>query len=519
MTKSAKSNEDERMYQNGFGNEFQTEAVTGALPKFQNNPLRTPYNLYAEQISGTAFTKARHSNLRTWMYRIRPSVSGYETKSEQNEIVGEEEETACSPPPYTKYKAMPWFGNHNPNNNNALIIDPNPLRWKPMPIPFKEEKKVTFVDGCQTYTASGDVGTKSGVAIHLYAFNTNMSSDRNNTSMYNSDGDFLIVPQFGTLKVITELGVLMVQVGEICVIPRGIVFCVDVVAAVIADGSDTTEDGTTTSITNDDGARGYVLEIYKGHFTLPELGPIGSNGLANARDFQYPVASFDDDDDDDHNETTAQNNKNKQRYRVVNKFCNKLFERVQNHTPFNVVAWHGNYSPFKYDLSKFCTINSVSFDHPDPSIYTVLTAKSDEDGTPLTDFVIFPPRWMVMEHTFRPPYFHRNVMSEFMGMIYGRYDAKSGSGFGPGSASLHNVMTPHGPDRETVLKEDGRVEGSVTKDQPVKFTGGLAFMFETSHVLKLTQAALRAGNNRDMEYHKCWEGIPVGFSSSQKEKS
>jgi homogentisate 1,2-dioxygenase len=464
--------QDPPVYQRGFGNEFESEAVPGALPKGQNNPLPVPLGLYTEQLSGTAFTKPRVQNFRSWLYRIQPSVSGYDNGKKQGA-------------PYSPFKTdgkQTWFGHFN-CEKESLQIDPNPKRWKPMPA--IQDEKVTFIDGVRTMCASGSVEGKSGLSMHVYAFNDNMTSRK--LSMYSSDGDFLIVPQAKDLKIQTEMGILHVNVGEICVLPRGIVFSVDALP---------TESNLSSS--KDDFARGYILEIYKGRFEIPDLGPIGSNGLANPRDFEYPVAHYDKD------QTGTKE------YIVVNKFCNKLFCRTQNHSPFNVVAWHGNYSPFKYDLSKFCCINSVTYDHPDPSIYTVLTAKSDDPGTALADFVIFPPRWMVMEHSFRPPWFHRNCMAEFMGMIYGSYDAKAADEFGPGCASLHNVMTPHGPDAATVVKENHRGADEDTINKPHKFSGGLAFMFETSLTMKLTPFAAES-SHLDANYTECWKGIPAIF--------
>jgi len=461
----------EPLYQNGFGNVFETEAVTGALPRGRNNPL--PLQLYAEQLSGTAFTKPRCANLRSWLYRIMPSVSGYST--------GVPYETFQMSSPVNDDDSSCWFGWHN-CNTEVLSIDPNPFRWKP---PMNPSKDVDFIQGTFTYLASGDVATKSGLAIHLFAFNSNMTSSFRRQAIYNSDGDFLLVPQQESLHIQTEFGILHVHVGEICVLPRGVVFSVNIL--------------NSKDVDNFCVARGYILEIFKGHFELPDLGPIGSNGLANSRDFQYPVSCYDKNVHGD--------------YKVINKFCNKLFVRSQNHSPFNVIAWHGNYAPFKYDLSKFCCVSSVTYDHPDPSIFTVLTAKSDEIGTALADFVIFPPRWMCTENTFRPPWFHRNCMSEFMGMIYGSYDAKSCEEFGPGCSSLHNVMTPHGPDRETVEKEEIRSfkeEGKLL-NAPAKFVGGLAFMFETSMTLKLTQHAIDSPT-RDREYASCWHGIKDKFT-------
>lgn len=288
--------------------------------------------------------------------------------------------------------------------------------------------------------------------------------------MVNADGDFLIVPQTGALTVRTEFGVMRVAPREICVVQRGMRFSVAV------DGP----------------SRGYICEVFEKHFVLPDLGPIGANGLANPRDFLTPVAAFED--------RAAQ-------YTVINKFGGDLFRCTMNHSPFNVVGWHGNYAPYKYDLNRFCTMNSVSFDHPDPSIYTVLTCPTDEHGVAVADFVIFPPRWMVMEKTFRPPYYHRNTMSEYMGMVDGVYDAKAG-GFVAGGSSLHSCMTPHGPDATTFSK------ASEAPLKPHKFDGGMAFMFETTYLLKLTQEAL-TGPQRQTDYWRCWQDLGNNFNGGQ----
>lgn len=324
-----------------------------------------------------------------------------------------------------------------------------------------------WVDGLRTMAGNGDPTAKSGLVIHMYNCNRSMVD----TAMYNSDGDFLIVPQVGTLHIQTEMGFLEVAPKEIVVIQRGIRFRVAV------DGP----------------SRGYVLELYNGHFQLPDLGPIGSNGLANPRDFLFPVAAYEDRDVD---------------YVVINKYGGHMFSSVMHHSPFNVVAWHGNYCPYKYDLSRFNTMNSVSYDHPDPSIYTVLTCPTDTPGVALCDFVIFPPRWMVMDKSFRPPYYHRNVMTEFMGMVWGKYDAKVG--FQPGGASLHSCMSAHGPDADTFIK------ASTAELKPEYFGGGLAFMFETCLMLKLTPWAM-AAPHRDVEYAKCWQQLPRVFSPATHE--
>jgi homogentisate 1,2-dioxygenase len=380
---------------------------------------------------------------RSWLYRIRPSV--VHTKFEPVEHAGL---TAA-------------FGD--------LAVDPNQMRWFPPPLPAPDAPRVDFVAGLQTMAGAGDPTVKAGLAIHLYSANASM----HRTAFYNSDGDFLIVPQAGALTLKTELGVLVVAPKEIAVVPRGVRF------AVAVDGP----------------SRGYVLEVFQGHFQLPDLGPIGANGLANARDFLYPVAAYEDVDAP---------------HTVMTKFGGKLFAASVGHSPFDVVAWHGNYAPCKYDLSRFNTMNSVSYDHPDPSIYTVLTCPSDSPGTAVADFVIFPPRWMVMDKSFRPPYYHRNTMTEFMGMVWGKYDAKVG--FQPGGASLHSCMAPHGPDAPTFI-------GASNADlKPEKFEGGLAFMFETSLMLRKTRFALDAPF-RDVEYQKCWAALPKCFDPARRDFS
>eukprot|EP00918_Siedleckia_nematoides_P101799 GHVU01222430.1.p1 GENE.GHVU01222430.1~~GHVU01222430.1.p1 ORF type:complete len:503 (-),score=43.18 GHVU01222430.1:426-1772(-) len=419
-------------YLRGFGNEHATEAILGALPAGQNNPQRCPFNLYAEQISGTAFTVARTSNQRSWLYRLHPSADHHEfAPLERGKITGSFTQLKCNP---------------------------NQLRWNPMPIP---EGPTDFITGLVTVAGSGDASEKKGVAIHLYACNLSMQR-----SFYNADGDMLIVPQLGALLVRSEMGILKVSPGDIVVIPRGIVYSVQLV---------------------DTAARGYVLETFKGHFCLPDLGPIGANCLANPRDFLYPVAHFDPPASVTEHE-------------LVCKMGGELWQRKVGRSPYDVVAWHGNYAPYKYELKNFCTLGSISFDHPDPSIFTVLTCPSDTPGEAAADFVIFPPRYMVAENTFRPPYFHRNCMSEYMGMIYGQYDAKKG--FVAGGSSLHACMAPHGPDLATFT------HASAQELTPVKFEAGLAFMFETAAILKPTEAAAHAVW-RDVSYKQCWQGFPI----------
>ena len=420
-----------RAYLGGFGNEFATEALPGALPEGRNSPQRVAYGLYAEQLSGTAFTAPRALNRRTWLYRLRPAV-----------IHG-----AFEPLRHGRLRSPPIDDVETP---------PDQLRWDPFPLP---KAPTDFVDGLFTIAGNGDVAAQTGIAIHQYACNRAMRG----RYFYDADGELLIVPQQGAITFATELGVLEAKPGDAVVVPRGVRFRVDV-----APG----------------GVRGYVCENHGAHFRLPELGPIGANGLANARDFLAPVAAFEDVEG---------------AFELVAKFGGRLWRAPIDHSPLDVVAWHGNLTPYKYDLTRFNAINTVSHDHPDPSIFTVLTAPSDTPGVANVDFVIFPPRWMVAEDTFRPPWFHRNVMSEYMGLVYGAYDAKA-EGFVPGGGSLHNCMSGHGPDAATFER------ASTVELEPHRIDGTLAFMFESRYLIRPTRLALEAPQ-RQRDYQDCWRGL------------
>jgi homogentisate 1,2-dioxygenase len=427
---------DTLRYQSGFGNEFASEAVPGALPKGRNSPQRAPLELYAELVSGTAFTAPRAENRRSWLYRRQPSV-----------VTG-------------RYEAMP-HGGWLSGASAGAALPPEPLRWHPLAV---ADAPHDFVDGLRTLAACGDVEAQTGVAALIYTGNRSMTQ----RALVNADGEMLLVPQQGRLVLRTELGVLDVKPGEIALVPRGVTFSVD-----LPDGP----------------SRGYVCENYGALFRLPELGPIGSNGLANARDFLAPMAAFEDGD---------------ARYELVKKFGGQLWRTHTHASPYNVVAWHGNLTPLKYDTANFMTIGSISFDHPDPSIFTVLTSPSDTPGTANCDFVIFPPRWMVAEDTFRPPWYHRNLMSEFMGLVYGQYDAKP-EGFKPGGASLHNCMVPHGPDAEAFEK------ASTVPLAPHKLDNTLAFMFESRYRFRPTEFALNGGT-LDTAYADCWASLKDNFT-------
>ncbi|KAA0582172.1 homogentisate 1,2-dioxygenase [Azospirillum sp. B21] len=422
-------------YQSGFGNEFATEALPGALPVGRNSPQRPPYGLYAEQISGTAFTAPRAHNRRSWLYRIRPAV--------------------------VHEPFRPMESGRLTSRFDEVPAPPTQLRWNPPPMP---DAPTDFVAGLVTMGGNGGPQAQAGCGIHLYAANRSMEG----RFFYDADGELLIVPQQGRLRLFTELGVLEVEPQEIALIPRGLRFRVEL------------PDGT---------ARGYVCENYGAPFRLPDLGPIGSNGLANPRDFLTPGAWYEDVEG---------------AFELVAKFDGHLWSAPIGHSPLDVVAWHGNHAPCKYDLRRFNTIGSISFDHPDPSIFLVLQSPSDTPGVDSIDFVIFPPRWLVQEDTFRPPWFHRNIASEFMGLIHGVYDAKE-EGFLPGGASLHNCMSGHGPDAETFAKATA---ADTTRPQRVGDT--MAFMFETRAVIRPTRHALETAELQH-DYYRCWQGLAKRF--------
>ena len=417
-------------YMSGFGGHFETEAVEGALPKGRNSPQQPSFGLYAEQLSGTAFTAPRHENRRSWLYRMRPTADHR---------------------PFTAYDGAALFG--APPAEAPLA--PNRLRWDP-PADLPQGKD--FVDGLVTMLNARVPENLEGCAVHLYRAQRSMEG----RVFVDADGELLIIPQQGTVELRTELGRLEIGPGDVALVPRGMKFRVQLI-----DGD----------------AAGYVAENYGVPFRLPELGPIGANGLANPRDFEVPVAAFEDSD-----EPTE----------IIQKYLGKLWTTTLDHSPLDVVAWHGNYAPWRYDLERFNVIGTVSFDHPDPSIFTVLTSPSNVPGRANADFVIFPPRWMVAEDTFRPPWFHRNVMSEAMGLIHGAYDAKA-DGFAPGGLSLHNLMSGHGPDLDSWKK------ASAAELKPAKIENTLAFMVETCWPYRPTQFAL---DRAQPDYDSAWAGFP-----------
>ena len=425
-------------YQAGFGNEFATEAVAGALPAQQNSPQQGPLGLYAEQMTGTAFTAPRGANRSAWLYRIRPSAMHHPFRQIDSKLMRSGPFTEAAP-------------------------NPNQLRWRPMPVPTAP---TDFVDGMVTMGGNGDPGLQVGAGIHFYAANVSMTE----RFFYNADGEMLIVPQLGALRFHTEMGILEVAPGEICVMPRGVKFRVELQEAV---------------------ARGYICENYGAYFRLPELGPLGSFGLAYARDFLAPAAAYDEREGE---------------FRLTAKFSGCMFEARMDHSPLDVVAWRGNLAPYKYDLGQYNCYNTVSYDHPDPSIYGVLASPTTTPGTANVEFVIFPPRWSVANHTFRPPPFHRNIASEFMGLVKGEYVGKA-EGFVPGSASLHNSMIGHGPDSEAYER------GRTVDLRPQYIDNSMAFMFETQLMIRLTKFAAET-DLLEADYYTHWQGLQKRFASN-----
>jgi homogentisate 1,2-dioxygenase len=427
-------------YMSGFGNEFATEALPGALPRGRNSPQRCAFGLYAEQLSGTAFTAPRAANRRSWLYRIRPALTHQPFERFPHRLLDE--------------------------RPHGIAVPPNQLRWDPLPLPAAP---TDFIEGLVPMAGNGSPDAHTGCAIYLFAANRSMQR----RFFYDADGEMLIVPQQGALTIDTELGRIELSPLEIAVIPRGLRFRVDL---------------------HDGGARGYICENFGAPFKLPDLGPIGSNGLANARDFLTPRARYEDLEES---------------CELIGKFAGALWAAKMDHSPLDVVAWHGNDAPYKYDLRRFNTMGSTSYDHPDPSIFLVLHSPSDTAGTSNIDFVVFPPRWLAMENTFRPPWFHRNVANEFMGLVCGVYDAKS-TGFVPGGSSLHNCMSGHGPDAATfdkAMAADTRV--------PQHITDTMAFMFESRSVLRPTRCALQETPRLQADYMSHWLGLKRHFDPNK----
>ncbi|ODM17248.1 hypothetical protein SI65_06923 [Aspergillus cristatus] len=442
---------DPYQYQSGFGNSFASEAISGTLPQGQNNPRKVRFGLYAEQVTATAFVAPRHANKKAWLYRTRPAVAHQGFKNLPDN-------------PDTESNFLPL--------NPRVHVSPTQLAWHPFDIADEKDGKVDFVSGLKTVAGSGDPTLLEGLATHVYTANTSMTQK----AFVNSDGEFLIIPQEGVLDIQTEFGPLFVQPGELVVIQRGLRFRV--------------------SLVDNKPVRGYILEVWGSRFELPELGPLGANGLANARDFLSPVAAYD--------------KQREQPWEIIYKMGGKFFSSTQNHSPFDVVAWHGNYVPYKYDLTKFVNVGSISVDHIDPSIFCVLTAKSRDPYTPLADLLIFSPRWDVASHTYRPPYYHRNAASELMGLIYGEYGGRSDA-FKPGSVSFECGMVPHG-----VAYEEFKAASDQVPPETRISKGSIAFMFESSRPFTITDYAFNSPKLHEHE-PKMWDNLVDNFAQHEKE--
>lgn len=421
-------------YQPGFGNEFATEAVAGALPVGQNSPQRPPLGLVSELVSGTAFVAPRALNRRSYLFRIRPSTNAH----------------PLLPVSFPNFQTPP------------LAVDPQPgaMRWSTLNDKIAGKD---FLDGLLTHCGNGSPRTQNGMAVHIY----NASEPMTGRAFVNSDGEMLIIPQTGKLVITTELGIMDIQPGELALIPKGMKMKVDPVSGP---------------------AYGFMCENYGLPFVLPDLGLIGSHGLANAIDFETPVAAFED---------------NEEPTELIQKFCGSFWETKLEYSVFDVVAWRGNWAPCKYDMMKFNTMGSISYDHPDPSIFCALTSSSDAVAGGNVDFMILPPRWIVAEHSFRPPGFHRNSVSEFLALVKGAHESRS-SNFPPGSISLHNCWTPHGPDTETL--EQART----AELQPQRVDDALVFMLETRFPLEMSSAAFES-DKRQRDCTNGWAGFTKRF--------
>ncbi|HEY3498273.1 MAG TPA: homogentisate 1,2-dioxygenase, partial [Polyangiaceae bacterium] len=428
----------------GFGNVHASEALPGALPHDRNTPRVGPYRLYPELTSGTAFTAERAENFRTWTYRIRPAA----------------QQGLLEPLAHATFRDD--FEDEPP--------EPNLTGFSPLPLP---SAACDFVDGLVTIGGAGSARLRRGYAVHLYAANRNMEE----RAFYDADGELLLLPELGALRILTELGVLDVRPGEVALLPRGLRFSVALREAA---------------------ARGYVAEVFGRHFRLPERGPIGSNGLAEARHFRTPAAW--------HEDRLAPG------YRIAAKLGGALYEARQDHSPFDVVAWHGNHCPYVYDLALFTPAGYTRVDHPDPSIHTVLSAPLDERGTHSLDLVVFPPRWDATEGTFRPPYFHRNATTEINGIV--REVSSPGSMFVPGCLFLTPSMTPHGPVAAGVERAFSLSDAEA--DKPHRYSENACwFQFETALPFSLTPWA-RNAPHRLHDWHSKWGSYRSYFDPGSK---
>jgi homogentisate 1,2-dioxygenase len=426
----------------GFGAAHGSEALKGALPEAQNSPRLPPYGLVAEQLNGTSFTVPRAENRRVWLYRVRPS------------LVQDDAEPMAHPSFNLDYLDQPPAA--------------SPVGWTPRVLP---EGGIDFVDGLTTRAGAGDPADARGLALHTFV----ASSDMGARAMVDADGDLMILPDTGILRLRTELGWLRVEPGELVVIPRGIVFSVFV------------EQGPV---------RGVVMEVYARHFRLPERGPIGANGLADERHFFMPVASYED---------------RAGPFEIVVKMGGHLYRAARSHSPFDVVAWHGNYTPYKYDLRRFNAMGTVTWDHPDPSIFTVLSAPFERPGENLADLVVFPsPRWDVAAHTFRPPYYHRNAATEINAIVAGV--SRADDVFSCGGIFITPPFAAHGPNAKAV--ERAHAMSDEEADEPHELgASSLYIQWESTLALRMAPAAL---SERQPDFSQFARGVATRFDANKR---
>ncbi|KAF4335858.1 homogentisate 1 2-dioxygenase [Fusarium beomiforme] len=437
-TKPTREN-DPYEYQPGWGNRHQSEVIPGTLPIGQNNPQDRGFGLYTEGITYSSFAAPRGLNMSTYMYRARPSAAhqGYSRIETKSHI-----------------------------ENCFLSLNPKvePLyqqaEWSPFPLP-REDETIDFTDGLHTLGGSGDPNLRQGIAVYVYMINSSMI----NKAYCNTDGDFLITPQLGIIDIQTEMGRLFVQPGEICVIQRGVRFRIN-----LAEGVPV--------------ARGHIAEVWGSMWELPDLGPIGGHGLANPRDFLYPVAHIDED--------------LHVPFKIVVKNNGKHVVISQDHSPFDVVAWHGNCVPYKYDLTKFVAQNSTSVDHTDPSINTVLTAKSVDPHVPLADYLWFGPR-----------------ATEMLACIYGAGLGRSDD-FLPGGCSYEGGHTPHGGFGEEYI-----TEAILQHNEPRRILENqMTIMVESSRTFLFTEYAREICGvlHKQGTDYRVWDKLPDRFSAHRLTK-
>lgn len=437
-----------------------SEAVSGAVPAVNNSPQKPPLGLRTERISGGSFVAPRELSYQTWLYRLRASIAHSDWA--RLRVSGADE------------------GYGPPSPVRPANVTPNSRLWGGFPAPAAGSH---WANGQQLLGRNGDPQAKEGMALWVFSVTASMPPRQAFASL---DGEALVIPQSGALDIQTELGRLVVRQNEIAVIPRNVRYRV-----CLPEGKP---------------CRGYVCELYQGHFRLPDLGVIGSTGLANVRDFQVPKA-FVDATVHSHLGTTqapgpgAPTGVDDGEWSIVARLVGNLWHCTQAHTPFDVVGWHGTCYPFKYDLARFCALGNLVFDEHDPSLFVVLTARHHgaEPTTAVVDFAVIPPRWMAARDTNWLPYFHRNTMQEFFGPIVALQDGAhplNATGetnrFAPFGAGLNGCMSTHGPserDFQAARARDTTTPAFVGGDEGVTI-----FLVETERPLLLSDWAMECSD-------------------------